>query len=91
MQNPTITCDGCGNDITYATNSEDYRLVLSSEDKDHNGGFVTDMHIPPDIGRNHHFCDMRCIWKWLKKFRFAYDDIRDMVLADSANENRPPK
>lgn len=63
----TITCDGCGIDLTYTGNSVDYRLRLTSETKGHphDGGAVTDMMIYPAIERDQIFCDLRCLRRWV--------------------------
>lgn len=62
-----IRCDGCGKDLTFTTNTYDYRLVLRAEEIPRNPackGLVTDMHIPPGIERDHYFCDKDCVVRW---------------------------
>ena len=62
----TILCDSCQKDITYRSNSVEYRLVLKSEQKNLNSDYpVTDMWIEPDIKREHNFCDLSCLGKWI--------------------------
>ncbi len=67
-----IKCDGCAKDITYTGNSVDYRLVLACEGKSAwyekegmTGGVMTDMMIYPPIKRSHHFCDLKCLSRWI--------------------------
>lgn len=65
MRIETVTCDGCGADITTRSNSVDYRLVLGSESKPgHGAGFYTAMMISPAIDRAFHFCDLGCLDHW---------------------------
>lgn len=62
-----IDCDGCGADCGWSGNSVDYRLDLKSVSIPGPGGScaATDMMIWPEIGRDHHFCGLRCLRKWL--------------------------
>ena len=75
MRTETVTCDGCGADLTRRTNTVDYRLVLSSEDKrGYGGGFYTDVLIRPSIEQPHHFCVLSCLDKWRDRQRH-YDKL----------------
>ena len=65
MKDNTIKCDGCGSDLTYATNSVDYLLELRCLNKSFRVGAVTDMMICPPIDKDAHFCDIGCLTKWL--------------------------
>ena len=71
MRDDTITCDGCGRDITYTGNSVDYRLILASESKPRrgDGSVITDMMIYPDLDRPCHFCGLLCLDKWRNEKR----------------------
>jgi hypothetical protein len=69
--NESFECDGCGKDITYTANGEDYRLVLTVANKipwyvgeGLTSGFVTSMAIPRPISRRHDFCDIACLDLW---------------------------
>ena len=59
----TIVCSGCGRDITYTFNSEDYRIALMNEEIPLEPGrtTVTDMMIPRKIDKDHHFCSFGCL------------------------------
>ncbi len=70
----TVTCDGCGADLTTRSNSVDYRLVLSSESKPgYGGGAYTDMMIYPPVDRDYYFCRLGCLdhWRAREKHREA--------------------
>lgn len=71
-----ITCDGCGEDLTYTGNCEDYYLVVSYSSKvplyvkeGLPGGVVTAVAIAPPIKCNHYFCDLRCLDHWSDRRR----------------------
>jgi len=65
MRRETVTCDGCGFDLSVRTNSVDYRLVLDSEGKPgHGAGFYTDMLVYPPVARSFHFCGLECLDRW---------------------------
>lgn len=65
-----ITCDGCGGDITYTSNSVDYRLALRVErmahcPRDHGAAYaVTDMAISPPMKADCAFCGLQCLDRW---------------------------
>lgn len=62
-----VRCDACGHDLTTRSNSVDYRLVLDYESKPGYGsGVYTDMMIYPPIDREHHFCSMGCLARWIE-------------------------
>lgn len=65
----TIMCDGCGADITYTRNVEDYRLVLGVQSKEGEPGrrAFTCLGIQRPLDRTHHFCGLRCLDKWRGK------------------------
>jgi hypothetical protein len=65
-----IKCDGCGRDITYTGNCEDWRLVLSNEAMGSRGGFVTAMAKYRPVSHTHHFCGMTCLDYWRDRERF---------------------
>lgn len=62
-----IRCDQCDKDLTYTTNSIDWRLALTNEAKAIKPGIqvVTDMMIYPAIKHNSHFCGLNCLQKWI--------------------------
>lgn len=71
MKTVQVICDGCGADLTTRSNSVDYRLVLTSEDKPGRGfGAYTDMMIYPPLERAHHFCGLTCLDHWRDHERF---------------------
>lgn len=71
MRIETVTCDGCGSDLTTRTNSVDYRLVLAPESKPgHGDGFYTAMMIYPPLERTHHFCRLDCLDLWRDRQRY---------------------
>ncbi len=79
-----ISCDGCGRDIAYTGNSEDYYLVLGYDAKSPwylkeglRGGVVTDMAIAPPLDRQHHFCDLICMDHWSNRRRHLESLWRD--------------
>lgn len=56
--------------MTTTGNSVDYRLLLASERKPHDGsGVATDMMIYPAIRRSHHFCGLTCLDHWRARGR----------------------
>lgn len=76
MRITTVTCDGCGNDLTTRTNIVDYRLVLAPEDMPGYGaGAYTAMGKYPAVDRAHHFCGLRCLDQW-SDHRRLYDKLR---------------
>jgi hypothetical protein len=68
MKKVEITCDNCGKDLRHTNFEDEFRLVLSCEPKSHPGDGATTYAtgFEPDINRQHHFCDMRCLGDWLK-------------------------
>lgn len=64
-----VTCDGCGADLTSTENREAYRLGLYNEELPvvSRSGVVTCMASYTAIPHSHHFCDLRCLRKWLEK------------------------
>lgn len=61
----TVTCDGCGRDLTTRTNCVDYRLVLAAEGKPgHGDGFYTAAMIYPPVDRAYYFCALKCLDHW---------------------------
>jgi hypothetical protein len=72
MRTTEIKCDQCGSDLTYASNSVDYRVVLGSEGKvpwyvgeGLSGGAMTDMAIPDPFPHTRHFCNPTCLAVWV--------------------------
>lgn len=61
----TLTCDGCGNDLSRSSNCEDYRLRLANEHVPSVGGCVTAMGAYPAIKHDVYFCEVACLRKWL--------------------------
>lgn len=61
----SVTCDGCGADLTWTGNSIDWRLALLNETIPHRGSACTDMMIYPAIERDTHFCRLPCLQDWL--------------------------
>lgn len=69
-----VLCDWCGRNLTYTSNSEDYRILLCSEPLHSDGrGTVTDMGIEPQIDKPKHFCNLRdCLLRWVEKNAIGY-------------------
>src|SRR6185312_9710099 len=66
-----FTCDGCGEDLTYTGNCEDYYLVVTYGSKQPwyvkeglRGGAVTSMAKSPPVDRDYYFCDLKCLDYW---------------------------
>lgn len=65
---PQITCDSCGNDLTYTSNCIDYRLSLVNVSLGSRGaGAVTSMMVYPAIPQDADFCGINCLREWLDK------------------------
>lgn len=80
-----VACDECGKDLTYKSNSMEWRIVLGSEDKapwylkeGRDGGMMTAMYEPAPFPRKKHFCDERCLVAWVKK---TYQLVADPSVA----------
>lgn len=67
MKKVEILCDQCQDDLTYTSNCDDYRLSLRSEALEHRDSTlpVTLMAKFPDIEREHHFCGLTCLKRWV--------------------------
>lgn len=65
MKTVTITCDGCKGTIE-ASNVPGYFLGLSAYGKPLADGPVAALHVMPPIDRDHHFCCLACLKKWLE-------------------------
>ena len=61
----SITCDGCGADLTTTGNSEDWRLALLNQFIPSRGGIVTDMAISPILKSDAYFCSVKCFLGWV--------------------------
>jgi hypothetical protein len=62
-----VTCDGCGDDITYAVGMAEQSLALVLRHrrvKDHNAP-VHCAVVYPLIDETKHFCGFDCLRKWL--------------------------
>jgi len=66
MKDTKITCDSCGNDLTYTGNCIDYRILVCCEVKPLYPGSMsaTAMGISPPLEGDHHFCGSICLRKW---------------------------
>lgn len=64
MKIETVTCDGCGFDLTATDNCVDYRLVLETEGRPARSSFVTAMNVYIPLKRAHHFCNLDCLDYW---------------------------
>jgi hypothetical protein len=64
VKDNTITCDGCGADLTTSGNSIDFRLELKTARIPSGGGAVTDMLVEPELTQDYHFCRLSCLDKW---------------------------
>jgi len=68
-----VHCDKCGADITYTSNSVDYRVVLGSEGKSPwyqkeglSGGVMTEVMIYDPFPQLRHFCNEVCLAIWVR-------------------------
>lgn len=66
MEIRRVTCDQCDCDLTETDNSIDYRLDLINTRIPSKGGLVTLMMIHPHLDRDHHFCGVSCLKKWVE-------------------------
>lgn len=66
MKTSQVNCDACGKDITATTNCIDWRIELSCQKLATLGGVVTSMCAEPELKRNHHFCGLNCLLKWVE-------------------------
>ena len=64
----SICCDGCEKEMSKETPSPaDYGLVLSCKDfNTRRGGLVHSVMVYPILERDHHFCGLKCLNKWIK-------------------------
>lgn len=62
-----VTCDGCGKDLTYATNCIEYRLHLCDVPIPFKSAIVTAMHVEPNITAPADFCGFKCLRKWANR------------------------
>lgn len=70
----TVECDGCGADLTYTGNCEDYRLALLNQNIPSRGGFVTMLGKYPSIkDGDKYFCGLKCLDQW--RNRVKHEDI----------------
>lgn len=67
MNQESVTCDGCGKDITTTGNCVDYRLALVVESIPCGRNMVTLLHVTPPLNRDHHFCGVGCLKNWITK------------------------
>lgn len=58
-------CSACNRDLSDTTNSEDYRLHLSSEAIHSSHTVQTDVAAYEDIDSDKFFCGLKCLRKWL--------------------------
>jgi hypothetical protein len=58
-----VTCDHCGKDVTNCHGYDEWRLLLTCEQRrypDYNMCYD-----PPSVRRDHHFCGLGCLRHWL--------------------------
>jgi hypothetical protein len=67
MKTEQVTCDYCGRDLTYTSNSDSYRLVLNNQriPIDPEITQITDMMMTPPIKKTAHFCWLECLKGWV--------------------------
>lgn len=65
----SVTCDGCGNDLTSTSNCVDWRLALVNERLPIASGVatVTSMGVYPATMQDGYFCGVDCLRSWLDK------------------------
>ena len=65
MKTVTITCDGCGKNLTVSKSSGRFRLALSPQLIEHTskGDDVGTAKPSTDLV---HFCDLTCLDRWIK-------------------------
>ena len=62
-----ITCDACGADLTSAGPMPAYRLSLCCEQLTHKEAVIFLVHVIPPLDREHNFCGIGCLEKWLER------------------------
>lgn len=62
-----VNCDGCGADLSFTANSEDWRLALIVQPKSpryNPSRTATLMSIKPPLTSTKHFCSLLCLDTW---------------------------
>lgn len=67
MRTTKVTCDACERDLSSTGNQVNHRLALRSETLRAETGDLSTLFVPPEINREHHFCDLSCVCRWLAK------------------------
>lgn len=68
MKTINIKCDGCENDLIVNIRHPVYRLKLTSIDTAiNNGGPTLDVLILDPLKEDKHFCNFKCLKKWIEK------------------------
>ena len=62
-----IGCDFCEKQLNDARGITQYRIKLSCETVPDAGGVSIDVYIFPPIDRDHYFCGLGCLSRWLNK------------------------
>lgn len=62
-----ITCDVCGLDLAYSNHGAyGYRLMLTAEPRPPKGRLdIHDVALSKPLKRDHHFCGLACLGRWL--------------------------
>ena len=75
----TITCDGCGSDISPQDSSypHQYILRLTVDDIGRNSsGLVYGIAMYPPLSKDAHFCAEQCVLKWAQDQKKTADEIK---------------
>lgn len=67
METHKITCDHCGRNLSSTSNCIDWRLALRNEEIPSRDGMVTTVMRYPAFDRDHHFCGIGCLVRWIRK------------------------
>lgn len=69
MKQSKVTCDNCNADLSDAGPRPEYRLVLDAERIPNSGRLLYAVYVVPAVDRQHHFCGLGCLSKWIEKKR----------------------
>jgi hypothetical protein len=66
-----VVCDNCGFDVTYTSNSINYKISLKNEriPSWSESGAVTDMMIYPKLPKDYDFCSLGCLKKIVSELK----------------------
>jgi len=56
-----VTCDTCGKDLNCTSYERESRILVTDENVPRCGGATFAMGLPPQLGREYHFCKPACL------------------------------